>query len=176
MRFAKWLWVGLAVLTFGCESEELDACPGPDGLDPSLVQSTFLLPDEATPNNNDSIGPFCCTGVTATIESIDGHPVGYAYFFGWTGQAYNGAEGHSYAPGVQILIAGLEDVHDPHSALVESVIELDASEMDRCAERSVKAGQLRFTATILSVTMKPNNPAYFDMQSLEARLDVSVEP
>ncbi|MDI1446784.1 hypothetical protein [Polyangium sp. 6x1] len=176
MRFAEWFLVGLAALSFGCEGEPgLDACPGPEKLDTSLVQSTFLLPDEGTPNNNEAIGPFCCTGVTATIEAIEGHPVGYAYFFGWTGQAYNGGDGDSYAPGVEILIAGLEDVHDPQSALVESVIAIDGSEMDRCTERSVKAGQLRFTVTLLNVT-KNHKPDYFDMGSLEARLDVSVEP
>ncbi|TKC94182.1 hypothetical protein [Polyangium fumosum] len=85
MRFATWCLVGLSVLIFGCEGaplgEEPSGCPGPDGLDASFVQSTFLLPDEATSNENDYIGPFCCTGVTATIESIEGHPVGYAYFF-----------------------------------------------------------------------------------------------
>jgi hypothetical protein len=180
MSFARWFLVGLAVMTFGCESaqpaEGPDACPGPDKLDASLVQSTFLLPDEATPNNNGAIGPFCCTGVTATIESIDGHPVGYAYFFSWKGQAYTGAQNHSYAPDVQVMVAGLEDVKDPKSALVQSAIALDASEMDNCAERSVKAGQLRFKLTLLDVTKAPNNPGYFDMASLQARLDVSVEP
>lgn len=176
MRYLTWILVGLAVLIFGCEGEELAACPGPDGQDPSLVQSTFLLPFDATPNNNGFIGPFCCTGDTATITSVEGHAVGYAYFFDWKGQAYNGADS-AYAPDVQILVAGLEDVHAPDSPLVLSAIELDASEMDICGERSVKAGQLRFTMTIINVTIVPgDNADYFDMGSLEARLDVSVEP
>ncbi|TKC94183.1 hypothetical protein [Polyangium fumosum] len=88
---------------------------------------------------------------------------------------YNGTSNHSYAPDAQIMVAGFEDVHDPNSALVQSVIEFDASEMAMCAERSVKAGQLRFTVTLLNVTMTSSKD-YFDMQSLEARLDVSVEP
>jgi len=158
------------------EQETAESCSEPPAMDDALVQSTFSFPSEGTPNNNGYIGPFCCTGQTVTIESIDGHVVGYAYFYSWKGQAYtNTATNHSWAPDMRILVAGLADATDPSSTMEEGEVAFDASEMEICASRSGKVGQLRFTVTITDV-LRNTGQDYFDMESPEVRLDVAVEP
>jgi hypothetical protein len=155
----------------------LTACPGSVEIDaePGLLERTsFELPADGTPNENGFIGPFCCTGVTAIVETTAGYQAGYAYFYGWKGQAY-GNTTKSFAPDVSIRVAGLADVHDAGSALIQGEIDFTADEMEVSAQKSSRAGQLEFTVTIEDVTLVSESGAtYFDMGSLAMKLDVAV--
>jgi hypothetical protein len=142
-----------------------------------LERASFVLPADGTPNDNGSIGPFCCTGVTAVVESNAGAAVGYAYFYSWKGQAYQVTPTTSVAPDASILIAGLADIEDPRSPLVKGEIDFTAAEMEVGASKSATIGQLHFTATIEAVTVTEHyGPPYFDMDSLAVRIDVGVTP
>ena len=74
----------------------------------SILNSDLELPADGVDNNNRYIGPFCCTGVTATIEHIDGYPIAYVYFMAWDGQAYN-VEDYSIYPNIILLVACIKD-------------------------------------------------------------------
>jgi len=158
----------------------LAACPSSveTTSEPGLLERTsFELPTDGADNNNGSIGPFCCTGHTVTVEATAGYPAGYVYFYGWKGQAYTSGAS-SFAPDVAIRIAGLADVHDPKSTMVESEIDFTADEMDIGAQKSGEAGQLEYTVTIDAVDLAPasGGVAYFDMGSLVVHVDVAVVP
>jgi hypothetical protein len=153
--------------------------PGPTEAGPGddfLVHSSFALPSQGTPNHNTYVGPFCCTGVTAVVDTTSGFDAGYAYFYGWKGQAFEVGD-KSYAPDLQILIAGLADAHDPQSMLVKGEIDFAGSEMTVGAQRTSTAGQLSFTVTIeqVSIVTESDGP-YFDMGTLTAGLDVAITP
>jgi len=140
-----------------------------------LQRYSFRFPEEAQPNNNGSIGPFCCTGRTVTVRREDGGPVGYAYFFGWKGQAYRTSPDSSKAPDIQILVSGLANLADLNSESRGNAICFSAQEMSPGASRSARAGALEFKITILEATQL-NGGKYFDMGSVAAQLDVSVPP
>lgn len=170
--------LSLIAILPGCSSsvETTEELPPEHEPDPFLEKSTFHLPSDGTPNDNGYIGPFCCTGVSAVIQTKEGYPAGYAYFFGWEGQAFNSGD-TSYAPGVEILIAGLTDPHDPKSALVESKIHWSAADMKIGAFASAKAGGVQFTATIEDVDLHTQSSnTYFDMSTLAVKLDVDTTP
>ena len=143
-----------------------------------MKQLSFLRPSEGTPNNNAHIGPFCCTGVTAVAEAKDGYAVGYAYFFTWHGQAYtDGTTG--FAPDVAIMLAGLEDVHDPTSKLIEAEIDWAASEMEVGATKSAQAGDLAFTALIEHVDLVYGSSSkytglHWNMNTMAVRIDIAL--
>jgi len=139
----------------------------------TLQRKSFRFPEEAQPNNNGSIGPFCCTGRTVTVRRADGGPVGYAYFFAWKGQAYKTSPNSSKAPDIQILVSGLANLADLHSESRGNAICFSAQEMSPGASRSARAGALDFKVTILEATQL-NGGKYFDMGSVAAQLDVSV--
>ncbi len=154
----------------------LPGCPGSVVVDTSsLKQSSFELPSGGTPNDNAAIGPFCCTGTTATVVSNSGDDVGYVYFYAWKGQTYNTGPDSSIAPDAEIEIAGLADVHDPQSTLEKGEIDFLASEMEEGASKSATVGELSYTVTIEHVEMKSGpGGSYFDMSSLAVRVDVGV--
>lgn len=158
----------------------LTACPGSVATTPVpglLERTSFELPADGAPNDNAYIGPFCCTGHTVTVQATAGYPAGYVYFYTWKGQAYtNGTK--SFAPDVSIEIAGLADVHDAKSPMVESEIDFTTSEMAIGAQKSGKAGQLEYTLTIDAVDLVPwsDSTEYFDMGSLVVHVDVAVAP
>jgi len=136
---------------------------------PELRQSYFFFPGNGERNNNRQIGPFCCTGETATIMSADGQPLGYIYFFGWQGQAYN-LKDTSVAPSVEIHVSGLADLSDPCSPMKKaSVLFLPDGE----TRKTVQVGRLSFTVSIEAQSIPLNSKRYFDMKSIQAAVDVS---
>lgn len=174
------LFLAAAIIALlpGCPSsiETSEQGPPEHVPDPFLQKSSFHLPSDGTPNNNGYIGPFCCTGVSAVVETTAGYPAGYAYFFAWQGQAFNGDD-TSYAPDAKILIAGLADPHDPKSALVQSEIPWSATDMKIGAVKSAKAGGVEFTVTIEDVDLSSQpSGTYFDMQTLAVKIDVDTAP
>jgi hypothetical protein len=170
------LVLSLLTLLPGCPSSvETEPQPQPQQHDDGfLLPSSFHLPEEGTPNNNASIGPFCCTGVTATVQTTAGYAAGYVYFFGWEGQAFTNGE-TSFAPDVKILLAGLADAHDPQSNLLTGEIDWDAGEMKLVPVKTARVGQLEFTVTIEEVKIVSSSDGdFFDMSTLAVRVDVAV--
>ncbi len=138
-----------------------------------LTKITFHLPDDGIPNNNGYIGPFCCTGRTATVITTDGRAVGYIYFYSWSGQAFN-AGNTFYAPTAQILISGLTDLADSNSKMEKSSVEFFA---DNRAEsrKSARAGALTFTITLEKAeTLVRGGQTYFDMPSIAVSVDTTT--
>jgi hypothetical protein len=137
----------------------------------SLARTRFRLPEDATPNNNGSIGPFCCTGRTATITTSDGRAVGYVYFFGWKGQALS--QGNtSFVPDIEILVSGLADSQNPSSPMEKSSVVFTAYETAP-ATKLVKAGALTYSIQLLpSQTLAQGGQVYFDMSLVRAQFEV----
>jgi hypothetical protein len=145
--------------------------PGSDPLaasSPKHTVTSFVFPGGGERNNNRSIGPFCCTGETATIRSEDGRPLGYIYFFSWKGQACN-VKGGSVVPSVEILVSGLVDLSNPDSQM-EKASALFHPEGE--TRKKVRAGGLSFDVSI-SAQSPCNSEDYFDMSSIKARVDAS---
>ncbi len=137
---------------------------------PELRKTSFAFPGGGEKNNNQAIGPFCCTGETATVASADGQPLGYIYFFGWQGQAYN--QGNtSVAPSVEILVSGLADLSNPRSPMEKASVLFLAS--DGGTRKTVRAGGLSFEVSLEAQSLPFNNQRYFDMSSIKATVDVS---
>lgn len=142
----------------------------------ALRQASFHLPIDGKPNNNGFIGPFCCTGRTATVSTTDGRPVGYVYFFGWRGQAFS-VGSTSFAPDLEILISGLTDLSDINSSMQKSSIVFPGSTMHPGASNSAKVGALNYSVTIEQVnTMELRGQIHFDMGTIAIRVDVSIVP
>jgi hypothetical protein len=142
--------------------------------DVRLRWESFRLPDDAQPNNNGNIGPFCCTGRTVTITGYDGVPVGYAYFYGWNGQAYM-CGGRSVAPSIAILVSALSNLTDPKSESKQGSVSFLAKEMSPGTSRSARVGALEFKVTILQAKQVSfRGGTYFEMGSVVAQLDVSI--
>lgn len=181
MRFGKGLfvilWFGLLA---GCgevviDDEVVDDEEPADNhvtLGESESRWSFELPGEGTPNDGDPIGPFCCTGETAVVESDDGSELGYGYFFDWKGQAYNTSTG-SIAPDVAILVAGSLDIETPSKLMAKGEIAFMADELIAGSSRSAQAGDLLFTVTVVQADLRDGpDGVVFEMGSLAVRLDV----
>jgi hypothetical protein len=159
----------------------LTACPGSveTSAEPGFLERTwFELPQDGAANANGTIGPYCCTGHTATVMTTAGYPAGYVYFFSWKGDAYNVGD-TAFASDVQVNIAGLADVHDAQSTLVQSEVDFTAAEMEVGAQKVGIAGQLEYTVSIEVVTLEPilgDGTPFFDMSTLVVRVDVAVVP
>lgn len=142
---------------------------------PTLRQTSFSLPKDATPNNNGYIGPFCCTGRTVTVFTTDNQAVGYIYFYSWHGQAYNIDSTHSIAPDISFLVSGASDLANAASSQQQSSINFMAAKMTAGASRSGQAGRLSFTATIQNATLETfSGQTYYDMGSVTATMSVSL--
>ena len=140
----------------------------------TLEQTSFYLPGDGVLNNNGYIGPFCCTGETATVRRSDGSPIGYIYFFGWEGQAYQVGD-RAIAPSIEILVSGAASLSDIHSEQQESKVAFLAEEMTPGASRSSEAGSLFFTVTIEKAELTTHDGrTYFFMGEVAVRVDVSV--
>lgn len=139
----------------------------------SLARTHFRLPDDAIPNNNQAIGPFCCTGRTATITASDGRPVGYVYFFAWKGQAFNQGK-TSFVPDVEVLVSGLADATNPNSTMTKSSAQFSASE-SAGTSRVVQAGALKYVISLLpSQTRTEGGEGYFDMSLIRVEVEASL--
>jgi hypothetical protein len=137
-----------------------------------------MLPGDGLPNNNQAIGPFCCTGETAIVTRNDNNPVGYIYFYSWRGQSYNFGSGSiSIAPDMEIPVSGLADMSDLKSEQIKSSVYFAAQEMNTGNWHSTQAGQLYYKVTILraNVVTRDNMP-YFVMGTVSVKVDVSLNP
>jgi hypothetical protein len=113
-----------------------------EGRQVSLSRSTFVLPGGGKKNENKQIGPFCCTGETATVLSTRGEHLGYVHFFFWDGQAYNIAD-YSIFPNIKISVSGAADLANPGSTQQESSVLFRPGDFAAGKNKRVtRAGQL----------------------------------
>jgi len=143
--------------------------------DGGLRESSFHFPEDGAPNQNGYIGPFCCTGQTATVHDPEGRPVGYAYFFGWVGQAHDDP---FRFPELEILVSGAADLRGDDTQQ-KSVLRFVAEAATPGSSRTTQAGALYFRATLedFSKTQLPVDARpHFRADSLKVKLDVSTAP
>lgn len=137
-----------------------------------LARTSFALPGDATPNNGGTIGPFCCRGRTVTVTAADGSVAGYAYWFQWTGQAYDevrsGVGTDSFYPNIRVLVAEVGGS--------STSIDFGAGELAAGVSRSVVTGRLTFVVTIGSAEQRSYaGGTYVWGSSLSATLGVSLQ-
>jgi hypothetical protein len=139
----------------------------------ALRRSTFNFPGHGQPNNNRQIGDFCCTGETAIVSTPNGDAIGYIYFYDFR-ESYNIGNNQSVAGIFRILVSGVSDMWNLNSERSKSMIEFRATELEKGARRSVTAGALRYTATILKVKHRKKNRKQYYMGSVKAKVEVSL--
>ncbi len=129
-------------------------------------------------NNNATIGDFCCTGQTITVTNLGGKPLGYAYFYGWQGQAYNLPNGTSIAPNFEIYISGTSDLDGVAPRQTSTIFFAD---FDNVIGRvkTVQVGKLQYTVKILEISYPTGTPyadTHFNMGSLKVAVTVKWIP
>lgn len=138
-------------------------------------QLSFDLPADGAPNNNRAIGPFCCTGNTATIFDQFGAPLGYVYAYGFEGGINVDRAG--YAERMGVLISGAADLASTASAQARNEIISNAADLAPGRVAYGSAGGLYFTVAVLSSDIRLiDRRNYVDINSLRVRVDVSTVP
>lgn len=136
----------------------------------ALSKHTFTFPGDGTKNNNGTIGPFCCTGETATVTKVNGSPVGYIYFYDFA-DAVNLSPTSSAAAKVGLLVSS-ESSDSPGSDQVKSELWFDAANAGVGSVRTTTIGLLKFTATLRRAQLAGGTR--YDMSSIN--IDLDVEP
>jgi hypothetical protein len=142
-----------------------------------LENTTFEFPGAGKRNNNGTIGDFCCTGETAIIRTAQGTPIGFIYFYGFSG-GINLRSGAA-ADQLSVLVSGISDRARPNAgsiSRVRSSIEFAASEMKPGFSRQVTAGALQFTVTIVDAQFIDEAHSRFRMDSVKIKVDVQEVP
>lgn len=169
----RYILLLIAIIAFsGCVKGFNNQIQAPENKkDKNLVH--FNYPDDVEPNRNKHIGPFCCTGKTLIVQGRD-EPFGYAYFFGWNGQAMNTGDGFSIFPNAEVLVSGLDDAGDPNSAVTKKTVLIPP--VDNLSKKtfSVKAGCLAYNLSNVDaeVTITDNQAKYF--KGMPKKLQISV--
>lgn len=142
----------------------------------TLAASHFRVPDDAERNENQTIGPFCCTGSTLTVRHVDGYAVGYLHFFFWDGNAFN-LDDFAIFPNLVIDVAGLQDVGDSTSLLVMSQVTISPESNVLQLRFPVTAGALSYTLRLTQAELYPfdDGRTYFKGSTLALAADVSVQ-
>ncbi len=162
--------LGLALLCLavaGCGSSAAGSSP--------LAQTSFVLPDDATPNEGRPIGPFCCSGRTLAVTTDDGTDAGYAYFFDWEGQAHQVSDQVSAFPNLNVLLSGREDPTDPGSRMVTSSVLVPAGTQWIGKDFEATVGGLRYRVRVTEAeVVQLGEIVYFLGEPLSVALDVDV--
>jgi hypothetical protein len=141
-----------------------------------LVRTSFRLPGDGVPNNNQSIGPFCCTGETLTVRRADGNAAGYVYFYSFEG-GFNISSNRSGATSMEILVSGLANMANANSPQQQSSVRFLASEMKPGVTRSTRAGGFVFKVTVAQARLaRGPSGVFYEMGSVVVRVDVSPIP
>ena len=119
----------------------------PDATKVVLARTTFVLPGDGAKNNNQSIGPFCCTGETVTVQSSSGSPLGYVYFYDFDG-GYNVSGNRSAAKTIKILVSGPTDLSAPEGSQVKDQVAFAAAGTHVGSSGTVVVGHLRYRFTV----------------------------
>ena len=118
-----------------------------DATQAALSRTTFVLPGDGTKNNNQSIGPFCCTGETVTVRSTTGSALGYVYFYDFDG-GYNVAGNQSATKTIKILVSGPADLAAPDASQVKDQVAFAAASTHVGSSGTVVVGHLRYRFTV----------------------------
>jgi hypothetical protein len=176
--FAALSLLALAAAACGGASQAPPGGGSPNDAAPSLIANpSIALPADATPNDNGPIGPFCCTGSTATVRSPDGQALGYVYFFNFPGGGFQTSPTTSYAATLGVMISGVQNINDPSSPQVQSEVDFSGASLSQGASRSAQAGALLYLVTITHVDVEAiNGESCFNMGTITAEVEVSVAP
>lgn len=139
----------------------------------ALANRYYVFPGGGEMNMNKPIGPFCCTGETATVQSVFGVPLGYIHFYD-VEDAINVSNTRSAATKIKVNVSGASDLASPENSQVKKTIVFVAGRSARGDTISVLAGNLRFTVTLTDMRIDRTSGIRFDLQSV--RIKVSVEP
>jgi hypothetical protein len=142
-----------------------------------LEQSSFSFPGDAEPNDNNAIGPFCCTGQTVTVNHKDGYAVGYVYYFNSHGQAFIGpTEDSTIYPNLEIEVAALEDAANPDSPMIEGNVVIHPAGHSEERVYEVAVGQLVYSFTLHGAKLWPEGeaPEGFLFDAAKPTLDMDV--
>jgi hypothetical protein len=142
-----------------------------------LENTMFEFPGAGKHNNNGTIGDFCCTGETATIRTAQGTPIGFIYFYGFSG-GINLKSGAA-ADQLSVLVSGISNPARPNAgsiSRVKSSVEFSANEMKPGFSRQVSAGALQFTVTIVDAQFIDEAHSRFRMDSVKLKVDVQEAP
>lgn len=139
-----------------------------------LSLKTFEFPGAGWRNNNGWIGDFCCTGETATVLIAEQKPIGYIYFYGFSGGLNHKVNGviRSSATRIDVLVSGISVAGQPDSKRETSSISFNAREMLPGASHKTIAGALEYTATILAAEFTDKTHSSYWMDSVRVRVDV----
>jgi len=143
---------------------------GPANPQLALSKQVFTFPGDGASNNGNSIGPFCCTGVTATVTKPDGTPIGYIYFPD-IGDAVNTPGGFAAAGKVGVNVSA-ESSDTPNAPQVQNELAFDAASSNVGAVRTATVGPLTYTATLRGATLYLNGGSRFVMSSVAIEVDV----
>ncbi len=151
--------------------------PGHPAIPPiRLANTSFRFPGDGERNNNRTIGPFCCTGETATIRTNEGTPIGYIYFYDFE-DAVNVSNTKSAAGKLKILVSGSSDFSQADASQIQHQLIFAAGNSSKGTTRAVEAGNLKFVATLENAVVDGNAGTRFDMGSVKVRVDVeSIRP
>ena len=127
----------------------------------------FNIPRDGAPNNNGTIGPFCCTGHTATVTDSAGRPVGYIYSFGFTGGGKAGAKSTT------VLVSAAQTPGNGSGAQTTAAARFNAATWTPGATQVVRVGALTYAITLQGVLINEGGSKAFDLNALTASVRVS---
>jgi hypothetical protein len=142
-----------------------------------VENSSFEFPGAGKRNNNGTIGDFCCTGETATIRTTQGTPIGYIYFYGFSGGI--NLKSRSAADQLSVLVSGVSDPARLTAGTIsraKSSVEFSALEMKPGFSRQIIAGALEFKVTIQEVKFIDEAHSRFWMDSIKVKVEVQQAP
>jgi hypothetical protein len=135
----------------------------------SIRTRALELPGSGVKNANRRIGPFCCTGETATVLDANGQAVGYVYVFGFSGGVNLG--GRAAVRTANVLVSGprADDVADQAT----SQVDFSAASWQEGTAVRVQAGRLTYVVTLTNADIVlVGNERAFDLESLHAHVEV----
>ncbi|MBI4555975.1 MAG: hypothetical protein HY706_00200 [Candidatus Hydrogenedentes bacterium] len=133
------------------------------------------FPGGGIPNNNGYIGPFCCTGETATVFAANGQAIGYAYYYGLADGAVQLGPGRTGVPGFKILVSGPANLNGSAANQAKSELLFNASNFHPGASTQTRAGTLLYSATVeAGDVVKLSERPFIDMSTVQVRIDAWV--
>jgi hypothetical protein len=139
----------------------------------ALERDSFSFPGDGEKNQGKRIGPFCCTGETATVRTTVGASIGYIYFFAFE-DTINLGNGRSAARIIKLLVSGAANLSASNSSQINSMIVFSATDSKPGDVKTVEAGNLRFTATLDGAVLAPGADLRFDKEQIAIRVAVEV--
>ena len=147
---------------------------GAAGAAPKCIhEPTVTFPTGGVPNDNQFIGPFCCTGRTATVTRWDGIPVGYVYYFNF-GDAYQLTKDFGITE-LDVLVSAVPHLWETGAQMERSSLPFLVENVAVGATSTTTVGALVYTATVEHVDISSEAGLPLILAStFVVRLDVQV--